>query len=1005
MLFVFHKKIEKEVTQEVHKEMVNQLNMRTEELNQEIFRARQYARFLKILPPISGIVRANNNGIDPKNNTPLTVWNNRLETIFEGFLRNYPEVVQIRYIGKANNGKELIRLDRKVDGIHIIKPDDMQQKGERDYFLQTAELPPDQTYVSDIELNREFGKVEFPYWPTYRASMPVYDEKTFFGLVIINFNADKFLAQLSLNVPKPYQLFMTNKNNEFIIHPQKEFEFGFDLGKPSDWQSQFAQTQDIHDHFAVFEQLKTKDIIYALQSNIELDNYVGGRQIHFYLTISQAELTKLIHNRLLSTVIIVSVIYIVIVILLLLYRANAKKSLDLISAQAKYAAIIDGSSDAIISIDRQGMVTAWNQAATKMFSSFKPLNNDTNLIHLLTAQEKTSPLYKGVEAILRGDELAPFEQELTSLEKQKIIILITLSPIYLDGELVGIAAIIRDITKQKQNENKIYELNASLEHQVLERTKELEQARNEAVSANQAKSSFVANMSHEIRTPMNGIFGMLKLIKQDPLSQRQQKYLTMAESSASSLTALINDILDFSKIEAGKLDLETVEFNLLNVLSELTVSMALKIQEKGIEFILDAAQIEHQIVIGDYHRLQQILINLINNATKFTEEGEITVTAQTKQIDPNTIEFKCTVSDTGIGISKEKQALLFNAFSQADDSTTRKYGGTGLGLSITRQLCELMNGTISLESEPGKGSAFTFTLEFKKAKNTKLREIELTSIPNLAFVLVDHNQTSRMAIERLLASWHATTFSFASIEEANSQLQYSKDYEFIVINQNAINDDKPDMLNQFLTPKQGSLSSIVMTNQNKRLPSIKPIEDNVIYIGKPVMPAELAKAIEQLTNSKITSLPAEENLKPIISNQYKGLSLLIVDDNEINQAVAAGILDSWQLEVSFASNGEDAILKLKQLTENKPPQLILMDCQMPLLDGFSATEQIRQGIAGDIYQNIPIIAMTASAMAGDREKCLNSGMNDYLTKPINAPELEKKVAQWLNVALKNKRSG
>jgi len=990
------------VTQDVHNEIQTQLNLRADILNQEIINARQNIKFIQLLPPISGIVRATENGgIDPKNQTPIALWNERLTTIFDGFIRNHADVAQIRYIGKADNGRELIRIDRTDNGIQIIQADNLQQKASRDYFIETSKLHPQETYISDIELNREFGKVEYPFWPTYRAAMPVYDSnKSFFGIVIINLNAKQILNSLKQDLPAYLNLYASN-NKQFILHPYEEYQFGRDLNSPFNLDSQFEVSKPGVKQFKVLQEKNSRgEIHYALSKHIELDNFVNGRQINLVLSINETQLNELINKRLSSSVITLIVIYLVIITLLLMYRNNLKKSLALITTQAKYAAIIDGSSDAVISIDNQANITGWNRSAKDVFGSQLVSQQHLNLLQLCNAQQPDSQLQLAINAIKSGQGAEPIEQEILLSNHNLLIVSITLSPIYLENKLDGIAAIIRDISTQKLNEKRIQELNTSLELQVMERTKELEDARNQAIHANQAKSSFVANMSHEIRTPMNGIMGMLKLIKQDALSERQVNYLKMAETSAMSLTSLINDILDFSKIEAGKLDLERVEFNLLNVLSELTVSMALKVQEKGIEFIFDSAEIEHQCVVGDYHRLQQILINLINNATKFTDQGEILVSASTELLNLDQVKFNCSVSDTGIGISKEKQQQLFEAFSQADDSTTRKYGGTGLGLSITRQLCELMKGDISLSSEKGQGSTFSFSLIFDLAKQPKLNKIDYPSLPNRYFVVIDENKSSRHAIQKLLKSWHAKVASFSDINKALTEIENNAGYEFVIINQNVIHEHTEPSYKQLLKAKGNSVANIVMTDQIKRGESSKTLHDSkTLNIGKPVMPAELIKAIDKLNQLNAPATKESPEKEPAQNDKpghYQNCHILIVDDNEINQAVAAGILEPWKMKMSLANNGEDAILQLKNMNAEPRPQLILMDCQMPVIDGYDATEQIRQGAAGDEFKQIPIIAMTASAMAGDREKCISAGMNDYLTKPINAQELQKMVSLWLN---------
>ncbi|MEH6448782.1 MAG: ATP-binding protein [Oleispira sp.] len=401
------------------------------------------------------------------------------------------------------------------------------------------------------------------------------------------------------------------------------------------------------------------------------------------------------------------------------------------------------------------------------------------------------------------------------------------------------------------------------------RKQALEQALIKAQDANTAKSQFLASMSHEIRTPMNGVIGMLHLLKEEPLNEKQTKYVTLAKSSADSLLSLINDILDVSKIEAGKLDIEIIDFDIRSLFSELVSSMTHRIKSQDLKLILEINNLTEQFVRGDPHRLKQILTNLLGNALKFTQQGEITIHAALVSSLNNNEEDKdlllqCVVSDTGIGIPNDKVDQLFNSFTQADSSTTREYGGTGLGLSIAKQLCQLMGGNIKVSSQLGQGSQFSF-------------EIQLS------------HSDSQVALQAL----------HHNIESSNIELQ-----------------------------------------------------------------------------------------------RYKHQKILLVEDNAINQLVALGILENFEIKADIAGDGKEAIDILLQTSE-RYYSLILMDCQMPVMDGFHATRNIRKGDAGDSYRNIPIIALTANAMQGDREQCIQAGMSDYLTKPIDGKLLAACLSNWL----------
>ncbi|MCF2861327.1 ATP-binding protein [Pseudoalteromonas sp. Cnat2-41] len=948
-------------------------------------------RFLHSTPPIAGLPRAHfNSGVDTYDGTTYTQWKERLETIFIGFMENNLAVEQLRVIAINAEGNELVRVQRRGAAVEAVPDYSLQNKAGEGYFLPSSQLGLNQIYMSPLSLNREFGDISFPYKPMLRFAIPIYSEQgKRFAFLIMNVNANQLISQLVETTFDYSHLVITSSEGDVIYHPNEQYRFTRDLAPDITWSSLYSRPIEYENTYFAEQRFSEQQGVYIYSEKVQTrpNNKYGF--VNFNVLTPETHINGIINEKRLLTYSFLTVVVLLSSVLIVTFHRSAIRSQLLADARRESSAIVEGSIDAIVGIDLKGQITSINHAAEQLLvvtsqAGIGKYYEQLSLLQKLPVEKYITDLQTSETQIKDQCEVA--------IDERALYLAVSVSPVVSESQdLIGIALIIRDISKEKAAELKVKRLNSELEAKVRQRTRALAQAKDEALKSSDIKSAFISNISHELRTPLNGVIGTLNILKREPLSEKARQFTDMMELSASNLRLLINDILDLSKIEAGKLDLNAKPFDPVSLLESLVGSCAVRAYDKGLEVFIDTQQLRCTQVVADPLRFTQIVNNLISNAIKFTEQGYIRVIASGDVVDGQSYRLQVSVEDSGMGINEQAQPQLFKAFSQADGNIAARYGGTGLGLSICKQLCQLMAGDISVSSQEGEGSTFSFYISLPLESVAIAQKTAYFADKSCAVICT--YEYARAHVQRLIEGEGGRVHT--DIEQVSNG---SLGCDFIFIDGVSYSVEE---LSKLVTKwQQDCPQAQLVLLQQPGTGSPKSLSVDVVTISKPLTHSDLlrligAKEVVPLISGHNDTNERADDISEELMQRISGCRVLIVDDNEINVEVACGVLNTLPVELEKTYNGKQAIDMLQSSArEGKAINCVLMDCQMPVLDGYQTSEQIRAGVAGSEFTDIPIIAMTANAMMGEREKCLTAGMSDYISKPINPDEALEKVLHW-----------
>ena len=969
-------------------------------LDTESDRYRRDTLFLANTPPIRALEKLYFD--DPhleKNKAQLRQWNERLADILKTYMLSKRDVYQVRFIGAVNDWREVVKVQRFGEVPEVFSDELLQSKENEPYISQTLHVGADNVFESDINLNREFGKIEQPSRPVWRFSTPLFhSDGRPFGIVIVNVSADHLLKAFAKSVAEETQLYITNKEGDFLLHPNASRAFTFEYGNPNRWQDVFTPTTLFYG-LSSFKLMSfqgeqgdvfVEQCIFPLSGDIDLNGNTDERFLRIYSTASQFLIIRQIAVEIGGvTVVLLFIALTGFAIQYWVWLREKIRQRNVLNAQiedqrnkemGRFKGLLESAPDATFVVNEAGIIQIVNAQAERMFG-YDRLELEGVSIHKLLPTHFSNTYEAQILNCIRqpGATSTASNKELIALRADgcEFPIEISLSAINLD-ETILVSVSVRDVTERLIIDEK------------------LRTALRDAELATEAKSAFLANTSHEIRTPLNAIIGLGYLLAEEQLTEEQHQLVAKIQISGKSLLGIVNDVLDLSKIEANEMELEMQPVELRELFEEVFSVFSVQAEAKHLEFSFELDPQLPSWVITDSVRLRQILANLLSNALKFTTIGKISFQAKVvpgpEALPEHHINIRLTVVDTGIGISPKAQARLFKPFTQADSSTTRRFGGTGLGLSIVHQLIELMGGSIGVESTEDIGSQFWVDLPFRVQTSD---EAAAQDNQNQAlFVLIaEDNPADTIQLQKMTRAlgWRSEVVSNGDeLVKAYMARQDNKlrppdamivDWQMPLMNGlDAIN-----ALAHQIGRENLPAVLMVSAHDKDRITAYTP--ENLVnrFLMKPINASALFNAVNDIVtlntgNSK--RVLQSTRTEAIGAKWLPDMRVLVVDDSPTNLVVVGHILEHNGAVVQTANSGEEALLLLEETSNDY--DAVLMDVQMPGIDGLETTRRVRHDLG---LTSLPIIALTAGALLEEKNRALEAGMNDFLTKPINPSKL------------------
>ncbi|HXP89456.1 MAG TPA: response regulator, partial [Fibrobacteria bacterium] len=856
-------------------------------------------------------------------------------------------------------------------------------------------------FLSDLGLDSAAGRPLEPPVPIQRASTPVRDASgKLFGIVVVDIDARPMLDEFRKSLIPPFEAYLTNSEGDFLSHPRKEMEFGFALGKWHRWRDEFddeARTDDLPQWVGSGAR---RGSLLVVSHRVPLETSSTSRQWVVSATYPDSALQARVAQSRNTALAVAAGILVLGGLLLFLYlrlqsrvrrrilalnadleRQVHERTAQIESISILQKSILDTAGYAIITADTDWTITMFNPAAEAMLGykaeevvgkmSGDRLRVPEDVDALVSDFSRTSGApppsrFQAVAADIARSASQPRERFYVRKDGSRIPVLVTAAPLRNEaGEIFGHLGVVVDLTERR-----------AIEENLRARTEE-------AVAANRSKAEFLANMSHEIRTPMSAVMGLAQLLENRPLDPDSRAVVRKIRRAGTSLQTLIDDILDFSKIEAGHLELENARFRLDDVLDNLATIMGANAGSKDLELVIGAPPQGTTHLVGDAHRLGQILINLTGNAIKFTEHGSVAVSMELLSRTGDAATLRFSVRDTGIGIPRDKQAGLFLAFTQADTSTTRRFGGTGLGLAICRLLVEKMGGSIEVESEEGRGSVFRFTVVLRTEAP---RDPDEAPLGRLEVLVADDNEMSRDAVSAVAASMGWQTLAVESgkeaIRETLERMAGEKPFDILLLDWKMPDLDGLETVARLREQLRTNTPPIVLlaTAYSREELGKHPESRNVDGIlSKPVTGSSLYNAVMEARQRRGRASPRERGPRV---KRLSGIRVLVVDDNEANRELMEAIFADEGAKAELAVNGHAAVQWLK--ANPQAVDLVLMDVQMPHMDGYTAARLIRED---PLTAALPIVALSAGVFRSEQEAALQAGMDDFVPKPFHVKDL------------------